>query len=180
MSSRWCPVNYQSITAHHEAGHAMAAVMRGAQLHYVSITADGDSLGFTHFTGKCCDRAFITYAGPWAEARAQWPTNDLNDEDNDGNTFADHVVGAFLANIDGDAEVYQSALKSESLGPADPALLAVREGAWGRELQRVWPVIQRTARLLQVDGADMYHSADHRTWHDAIAELLDAGAQGGR
>ncbi|MEB3023924.1 M50 family metallopeptidase [[Mycobacterium] crassicus] len=167
-------MDQRTLTAHHEAGHAVAAVMRGGtQLHYVNVIQDGDTLGFTHYSGRRCDEAFIAYAGPWAEARAQWPISDLNDEDDDGCTFPDYVTGAFLTNIDGDAEAYQSALKAELLGPPDPELLTAREGIWGRELQRAWPVVQQVAQLLAADGADMYHSADHRAWHDVIRELLD-------
>jgi len=144
----------------------------GGQLHYVDINPTDDYAGYTHYASKPCDSAFITYAGPWAEARARWPLTQLDGEDDDGCLFDDYVVGAFLANIDGDAEQYKTLLAGE------PAQLTQfhgrREEGWNRELEREWPVIQDVARLLLADGADMYYSPEHKTWQDTIEQLLAA------
>ena len=67
------------ITACHEAGHAVAALMRGGgEITSITIEPTADYLGYTWTRIKPFDRAFIIYAGPWAEARAQWtePTFD--------------------------------------------------------------------------------------------------------
>jgi hypothetical protein len=166
----------REVTAHHEAGHAVALLIRGGgRLDYIDIYETADYRGYTHWNGKVFDIAFITYAGPWAEARAQWPLADLDGLDDDGCTFDDHVTAAFLANIDGDFEAYETCLAS------DPTFLASfqssREECWNNELERVWPVVREVARLLLADGADMYYSPDHRTWHDTIEQLLEAHAE---
>jgi hypothetical protein len=166
-------VNTQ-VTAHHEAGHAVAVLMRnGGQLHYVDINASDEWLGYTHYASKPPDRAFITFAGPWAEARTQWPLTDLDGVDGNGSTFDDYVGAAFLANIDGDAELYRDLYNAEH-----PELRRFRprlEQFWSRtELEKVWPVIQKVAQLLLSEGADMYYAPDHQTWHDTIEQLLAA------
>jgi hypothetical protein len=166
----------REVTAHHEAGHAVAVVMRGGQLHYIDLTATDEYRGYTHFSSKSCDSAFIIYGGLFAEARVKWPLADLDGEDDDGCTFPNYVWGALSANIDGDNEAYKAALDSESaaaeLAPFQPR----REQVWRKELERVWPVIREVARLRLADGADMYHGPDHRTWHDTIEQLLEDNA----
>jgi hypothetical protein len=164
-------VNQRELTAHHEAGHAVAVLMRGAgQLHYIDLNATDEYLGYTHYASKPCDSAFITYAGVWAEARAQWPLADLDAEDDDGCTFNDYVLGAFLANIDGDAEPYRTLMDAD---PLPVEFQRRREQCWDQELEREWTVIQTVAQLLLADSADMYHSAEHKTWHDAIEQLIN-------
>jgi hypothetical protein len=49
----------------------MAALMRGAgEVRSITIEATADYLGHTGIRSKPADSAFITWAGPWAEARA--------------------------------------------------------------------------------------------------------------
>src|SRR5690242_3563390 len=63
-------------TAHHEAGHAVAAVARGGTLHsidlgYVDWFSDDtsrDRPATTHHSSEKWNYPFITFAGPWAEA----------------------------------------------------------------------------------------------------------------
>jgi hypothetical protein len=102
-----------------------------------------------HIRHKAWDSAFITYAGPWAEARTQWTEHTLDGEDDDGDTFNIYVLAAFLRNTHGDGDDYRRARA------ADPwAALAEREGIdreqiWNGELEeRAWPVIQQAAALL--------------------------------
>lgn len=64
----------QDITAYHEAGHARAAVNRGAYVSKIDITTDdeyGRYLGNTEVAGlhDPLHRAFYAYAGPWVSAR---------------------------------------------------------------------------------------------------------------
>jgi hypothetical protein len=66
-------------------------------------------VGDTGMRVKRWDSQFVTYAGPWAEARAQWLRDSLiglDSEDEDGYLFSDYVLGAFLLNRDGDADDY--------------------------------------------------------------------------
>lgn len=166
----------REVTAHHEAGHAVAVLMRGGgRLHYIDMSETADYRGYTHFNAEVFDIPFITYAGPFAEARAQWPHDDLDGEDEYGRTFGECVAAAFRANADGDFEAYPAALR------ADPTTLASfqsrREKSWNIELEREWHVIEVVARRLLTIGADMYYSPDHRTWHDTIEQLLGAHAE---
>ena len=68
------------ITACREAGHAVAALMRGGgEITSITIEPTADYLGYTWTRIKPFDRAFIIYAGPWAEARAHGPIRRLTD-----------------------------------------------------------------------------------------------------
>jgi hypothetical protein len=86
------------LTAHHEAGHAVAALLRGAELTSITIDPTPERAGYTGFRGKRWDSQFFTYAGPWAEARSQWTEDSLDGVDDDGCLFGDYVVYAFLVN----------------------------------------------------------------------------------
>ncbi|MFN3004594.1 hypothetical protein [Mycolicibacterium wolinskyi] len=133
----------RAITTHHEAGHAVAASMRGGS-EPVSVTiepTDGH-LGYTRWCGKPCDNAFITFAGPWAEARAQWPLPILDGEDTDGATFADYIAAAWLRNRDGDAADYQRATQVDRELLGDHYDEVARESIWQLQLERQWSAIQ--------------------------------------
>lgn len=67
-------IDQRVITAHHEAGHAVAAEMRGdGEVRALAIEPTDQYLGKTWFRAKPADLAFVTFAGPWAEARCRWP-----------------------------------------------------------------------------------------------------------
>jgi hypothetical protein len=53
-------------TAFHEAGHAVAAVVLGGQVHLATIGDDPRTEFVSIPAGR---KAEVTYAGPWAEAR---------------------------------------------------------------------------------------------------------------
>jgi Peptidase M50B-like len=142
------------LTAHHEAGHAVAALMRGgSQLRSITIEPTTNYLGHTGWRGKPCDSAFVTYAGPWAEARAQWEPPALDDEDDDGYTFEDYVTAAFLRNAAGDGEDYRRAQEADAAmyGPEFAHLAYGREEHWSRELEQSWSAIRQLAAML-MDG----------------------------
>jgi hypothetical protein len=155
-------------TAHHEAGHAVAALMRGGgECHGITLEPTGTHWGMTRTRTKMFvdDAAFSTYAGPWADARAQWPAGlPIDEHDDDGGYwFHERVTETFEDNGDDDLENYEPAWEN------DPVQQAIRSGKltlpegcppmtqewyeakWSRELEDVWPVIQALAtRLLDV------------------------------
>ena len=61
--------------------------------------------GCTNVEVGAYDLAFVTFAGPWAEARAQW-AKPLDGE-YDGSTFDDYVGCAFGRNAGGDLRDYR-------------------------------------------------------------------------
>ena len=65
--------NYdRRLTAYNEAGHAVAAMMRGGTFVSITIEPDGDRDGCTSVEVDTYDMAFVAFAGVWAEARAHW------------------------------------------------------------------------------------------------------------
>lgn len=152
------------LTACHEAGHAIATVMRGGTITSITIEPTEHYLGKTWTRATPDHQAFIIYAGPWAEARAQWPAdvplNDWNDED--GLEFEDYIFGAFLQNRDGDLAEYTHwrAVDTEKV-PAELAHLVVDpEQVWCRELEEHWPVILEVADLLMSDQPVTTHTLE--------------------
>lgn len=142
----------RSITAHHEAGHAAASVMRGGStFRSVDLTNADGGHGLTLFRAKATDHPFIAYAGPWAEARLQWPAGvALDGEDDDGMTFDDYVDGALLTQPD----------DRQELQPHDDHVAQLRAlgvdvepyAVWLIELEAAWPAVQSiAARLLDGD-----------------------------
>lgn len=84
------------LAAHHEAGHAVAAVMRGGStLTTVTLSARHGE-GITWANHKPADLAFFAWAGPWAEARHQWDRESPAGEDDDGATLDDYITGVLL------------------------------------------------------------------------------------
>jgi hypothetical protein len=121
----------------------------GGELVSITIEATAEHAGFTHTRAKPFDSAFITYAGPWAEARAQWPHPTLDAEDDDGYTFDDYVLAKLLSNAK-DAADYQrqQAADAALLGPSFAHLAESCAQTWSGELERSWPVICEVARML--------------------------------
>ncbi len=150
-------------TAHHEAGHAVAVLSRGeGELKSVTIEPTAEYAGHTGFRSKVFDSAFIAYAGPWAEARCQWPDNlGLDAHDEEGLTFDDYVASAWLRNPD-DLADYKASCAADVTAFGYPAhLVELREESWARELEDRWPVIRQIAELLLCGpvGADEIQAA---------------------
>lgn len=135
--------------AFHEAGHAVAVVLRGGGT-FKSILLDESGHGLTLYSAKPCDSAFIAFAGPWAEARQAWGERPLEVEDDDGCTFSDYVVGVLLQQPD----------DASRLGDVTSA----SQDVWMRELECVWGAVQSLAgRLLageSVTHEDVEAAAD--------------------
>lgn len=127
--------------AHHEAGHAVAAVALGAELVDVYLgTVDwSDEFGANDTPGGTVHRTpvslqpFVTYAGPWAEAK--WAANC------GGCELSDALFNAWGESADGDGEKY-----------AQRPLTIAQESQWEAVLESLWPAIGVVARLLVADG----------------------------
>ena len=161
-----------TVTAHHEAGHAVAAVMRGgSSLRSIDMENAHNGHATTWHRSKPVDAPFIAYAGPWAEARYQWPDAiPLDGLDDEGLTFDDHVAGVMLQQSEDAAAVapndaqYRAFRQSVADMSANPPphydeLVRSVEGSgpydvWQRELVRAWPAIQAVAARL-VAGDDL-------------------------
>lgn len=152
------------LTAIHESGHAVASVMRGgSSFRSLDLSRADDGHGLTLHRSKPADVPFIAYAGPWAEARYQWPADVARDgEDDDGLTFDDYVTGVLLGQPDDTAALAPHEQQVQQLRAAgvDVDPFAV----WHMELERVWPAVQRiAARLLAgelIDDADVRHAVE--------------------
>lgn len=180
------------ITAHHEAGHAVAALMRGGgECHRITIEPTETHWGMTRTTVKpfVDDAGFSTFAGPWADARVRWPAELPFDEcDEDGCTFADLITEVFVNDADGDLEQYEAVWESDrvQIAPRE-GKLALPEGfspmteewyeaKWSDELEQVWPVIQALAtRLMEV--RTMTGDETTKLVHAGLAGLYDEGAE---
>lgn len=165
------------LTACHEAGHAVAAMMRGGGT-FTSVTIEPTSEyhGRTTWSGKRWDVDFITFAGPWAQARADWGKPTLNGWDDSGCEFDDYVLGALMDNPDDTEMMYCDEVQKacdaavdemyrqnpDALRHSREAAEHIRQGGtirtfrerfWSRvELERAWPVIREVAQML-LDGA---------------------------
>lgn len=141
-------VEVRRAVAFHEAGHAVAAVMRGgSSLTSVSLDEHRQGEGMTSFRASVFDQPFVVWAGPWAEARQAWGDRPLDGEDEDGCILGDYVGGVFLSQP-GDAEQYRLALRALfDLGVPDD-LTATTEGIWAREMEDAWSVVEAVAATL--------------------------------
>ena len=157
----------RSVAAHHEAGHAVAATMRGGStLTSVSLSPEHGA-GITSFNAKAADGPFITYAGLWAQARYLWGDRPQDGVDDEGCEFQDYVAGAFL-NQPEDAEalaVWWRTAEMAEMERAMPGVNARTEECWQHELEQVWPAVAQVAHLL-LDG----HKVDDAT----VRELVES------
>ena len=138
------------LTAFHEAGHAVAVVLRHGTIVAIAIEPEpGEThYGATDHHGPTWANTFIAYAGPWAEARVQWPDIDITDTDDDGRAFTDYAHAAFENSAD--AAAYQAYLPHEEAWSQDqPPTFVVKTQRWTAELEDHWPAVRAVAlRLL--------------------------------
>ena len=59
--------------AFHESGHAVASILRGGYVKYIDLTKAREELQETSTDDQPADKAFMIWAGPWAQAR--WEGN---------------------------------------------------------------------------------------------------------
>lgn len=83
----------QRVTAYHEAGHAVAAMRAGGRIAQINICDRNvnDKDGFTQASYPRPDEVFYIYAGPWAEAKFERPTETID---------LDRVLGYLRTNAD--------------------------------------------------------------------------------
>jgi len=156
MSERW-------VTACHEAGHVVACLMRGGgTFTSVTIERTDEYLGCTFTRLKQWDNQFVSYAGPWAEARAQWPEDlSVDDLDDEGLGLNDYIAIALVANPP-DRQGYEEPtgalaiairkdLERDRSDEVIRQMDAARDETWDRGLESMWPVMLSVAHML-MDG----------------------------
>lgn len=152
----------RDIAAHHEAGHAVAATMRGDSSVTSVELGEMHGTGLTWTRSKGFDSAFVAWAGPWAEARFIWPDGqDLTTVDEQGRTFLEVVDIALGLQPADHAPVVAEESRLATIQPPEgmehQALLRDQYRVWSDELHGVWPAIRWVAEAL----------LDQRTLSDA-------------
>ena len=151
----------RALTAFHEAGHAVAALMRGGSSLLSVSLSDTHGEGITWHRSHVWDQPFIAYAGPWAEARYEWGDRPLDDLNDDGCTFEDELAGCLFQGGSDDSVVIDRALGLGSIaaelgldaGNPDAVnrlreIAAARESVWQMELERAWLAVCAVAPRL--------------------------------
>jgi hypothetical protein len=162
-------------TAHHEAGHAVAAVARGGWLervhlghvNWTAVDFSGDEPAETHHLTRSEDMPFVTFAGPWAHAMWEVDHDDTGDPATLTVEYPDRVADRWLTDDDFSAALEYAWLDADTdsakyedristvdgiatqlgLGPVGRAW----EICWHDELCELWPAICEVAALL-IDG----------------------------
>lgn len=161
------------VTAFHEAGHAVAARLRGAVVHSVSLDPGLTTYSLARtkgqapkvfrngvMVGKLPEEpqarepteadAFIAFSGPWAAVRCRWTQPTLDRPDQHGNTFSTYLDAVLRKNTS-DYETYSEAPKPPNA-----------ESLWSDELERHWPVIIVIARKLYPEHLDKQRFESNR------------------
>lgn len=165
----------QDLTAHHEAGHAVAALACGGGLISITIGPTPEHPEYAGNTGVRVEKwwhlPFVVYAGPWAEARSQWTRyslDSLDDEDDDAvrsvTTSAwrsTSTVTVTSTSTSSWRKGYFRTARGPSRRPPEwlkfsgrprDEVIAERGQGWSRQLEELcWPVIRVVAGML-LDG----------------------------
>lgn len=143
--------------AHHEAGHAVAAVARGWKLIAVwlgtvdwSKDSSSDTSGGTLHRTPYADQPVVTFAGPWAEA--MWTV----EHDDDVDDFYEALEYAWSESYDGDAIKYDSRIDELCLRYGSSPIERAWEVEWVDDLDPLWPAVCEVAAML-VDGQSVTH-----------------------
>lgn len=160
MTTTETPAALRALAAHHEAGHAVAGCLRGSVLRSIALgEVPGD--GLTVHREPAWDDPFVSFAGPWAEARHIWGDRPADAEDVDGLVFGDHLFSVFhstgaedwappaghFARLAGLAAMLPPEITVDDL-------VRLTEQVWARELEAVWPAIELIATSL-LAGAEI-------------------------
>ncbi len=143
--------------AHHEAGHAVAAVARGERLVFITLQPTGDLDAMTRYTnsGDPVALAFISYAGAWAEARYGY-ARDSGEGAVDEEDLSDRLDEVFLGG-GGFNHWVELGEFWDTLAGATPEVITRIVRAWNRELENAWSVMQRVAELTLADEKAVTH-----------------------
>lgn len=139
-------------TAHHEAGHAVAAVVRGGTFHGFTLEPTLSHDGGVYVTQEPEHRDFVIFAGPWADARADWGDRPLTDVDGSGLTFHDYLRASMRSN-GSDLELYAPEIDQTELfysglyGEETVEIPLARDDFWYAELESYWPTIKAVAAI---------------------------------
>ena len=147
--------------AHHEAGHAVAVIVRGGTLIDVFLgTADwstddtsADTPGGTRHQTEFPAEPFVTFAGPWAEA--MWTVEHYDHVDE----LWEALDFAWQNNSDGDTVKYEARVSLLSAAAAQlgfPIIGRDWEVDWAAELEPLWPAVCQVAALL-IDNQSVTH-----------------------
>jgi hypothetical protein len=132
-----------------------AAVMRGeSRLKSVALDEQRHGAGLTEHSSRSFDKAFIAFAGPWAEARYGWGDRALDDHD-DGLYFDDHLFGVQMEQP-ADAAILEAARAEARAAGVSPDSAWRTEQVWRMELERVLSAIAAVAGALRA-GATVTH-----------------------
>jgi hypothetical protein len=148
--------------AHHEAGHAVAAVARGGKLTDVflgtvdwsTLDCSADTSGGTVHRTAYADQPFVTFAGPWFEAK--W-TVESDSGVEDFNEALEYSRG----DNPGDTDKYENRVAElDSVAAKLGFSLVDRawEAEWADELEPLWPAVCEVATML-VNGQCVTHEA---------------------
>lgn len=154
------------VTAHHEAGHAWAAWVRGVPIDHVTVLPTATHLGHcqpTRAVDDFGDASIVTASGPIAQAIRSARHDPFGDCD-----FIDHLAGAVLFGGRSDYE--------QTFGLLDvPEFVDLTRA----DLEANWDAIEQLAGLLlqhgTLSGSAVSTAMERR--HRQQRGLTDAGAE---
>lgn len=157
--------------AHHEAGHAVAVIVRGGTLKDVWLgTADwstddtsADTPGGTRHQTAWEAQPFVTFAGPWAEAMWKVEHDDYIDD------LWEALEYAWQDNSDGDSDKYEDRVGLLSAAAAQYGFGTIGrqwEVEWADELEPLWHIVCQVAALL-IDNQPVTHDVVQSLLADA-------------
>lgn len=161
------------LVAHHEAGHAVAAALRGSRFE-CSMPVGLDSPHHLDRIGNQinpADVVFVAAAGLWAEARALWGDQPLADEDAENRVFEEYLDDVYASGAGTDDATYVEAhierLSAYGLGgQAVQELRLTTESRWRSELELAWPAVQAIATRLLAGEQVTADQVTHAVWGD--------------
>ncbi|OPX11993.1 hypothetical protein [Mycobacterium sp. AT1] len=137
--------------AFHEAGHAVAALRRGGYVTYINLTDPVKQLQETSTDIQTADRAFMTWAGPWTQARWEGnPTMQRAIEILQTQSFFDwkFYEKQFGNDVDAWADAAEEAQNSGQPMPENRPPVTPPLPGWFPVLDQAWPEIEQLANKL--------------------------------
>lgn len=161
------------LAAHHRAGHAVAAALRGSTYECpLPIDPDGpQQLGSAGNQVNPADLAFVAAAGLWAQARALWGDQPVAGTDAEGRRFELYLDDVYASGVGTDAvahvEAHFERLSTAGLGrEALQELRLATESRWRSELEQTWPVVRMIAERLMAGEPATAAQVFQAVWGD--------------